>query len=379
VSLVINEHRHYLADSIRLAAFERAIAAIVRPGDIVLDLGSGTGVLGLLAARAGASRIYALEATAVSGLARQIAAANGFADRVTVVRGLSTWVTLPEQADVLITDQIGNFGVEAGLFEYLSDARRRLLKPNALTIPSRLTWMVAPVECPQVRGWVSFWEQPRAGLDFSPVSRPARSSGYPVVLDAAALLAEAQPLASAPPDTPPPSGLVAGEVSCVIDRAGTLDGVGGWFVAELAPGIAFTNSPNAPERIDRGQIVLPIAPIDVVAGDLVRIRVRLRPTSLMTEWRVIVTNAAGVERANCRRSTFDGMLLASEDLQRNAATARPVLSPRGRARRLALELCDGSHTVAEIERGVRGAFGDVLATEEDAAAFVADVLSADVV
>src|SRR5688572_15264486 len=86
MSLVLDEHRELLADRHRVTAFSRAIAATVRPGDVVVDLASGTGILGLLACRAGAIRVYSLEIDGIAGLAREFAAANGYGDRITVVR-----------------------------------------------------------------------------------------------------------------------------------------------------------------------------------------------------------------------------------------------------------------------------------------------------
>ena len=116
------------------------------PGAVVVDLGSGTGVLGLLACQAGAKRVYSIEETSLIELARDICQANGFADRIRFIKGLSTRVDLPEPADVILADQIGHFGFEAGLFDYFSDARRRFLKPNGVTIPQRITFCIAPVE-----------------------------------------------------------------------------------------------------------------------------------------------------------------------------------------------------------------------------------------
>jgi protein arginine N-methyltransferase 1 len=85
MSEVLDEHRLYLSDAVRVRAYERAICAIVRPGDVVLDLGAGTGVLGLLACRAGARRVYAVDGGGILGVARALARANGVADRITHV------------------------------------------------------------------------------------------------------------------------------------------------------------------------------------------------------------------------------------------------------------------------------------------------------
>jgi hypothetical protein len=58
-----------------------------------------------------------------------IAAANGLADRIAIINGHSQQVSLPERADVVLCDQIGHFGFEAGLLQFFEDARRRFLKP----------------------------------------------------------------------------------------------------------------------------------------------------------------------------------------------------------------------------------------------------------
>src|SRR6478672_4716496 len=106
MSRVIDEHRRYLRDRARVGAFDRAIREVVRSGDVVVDLASGTGILGLLACRAGARRVYAIESTPIARLASEIAAANGWSDRITAVRGIAAQVTIPEPADVIVSDQI---------------------------------------------------------------------------------------------------------------------------------------------------------------------------------------------------------------------------------------------------------------------------------
>src|SRR5204863_7107587 len=112
MSMILDEHRQYLSDGTRVTALSAAIERVVKPGAVVVDLGAGTGILGLLACRAGARRVYSIEAGGMIELAREIARANGFEDRIVFVKGLSTQVDLPEKADVLIADQIGRFGFE---------------------------------------------------------------------------------------------------------------------------------------------------------------------------------------------------------------------------------------------------------------------------
>ncbi len=145
-SAILHEHRHYLADEVRVSAFRQAIAQVVKPGDIVLDLGAGTGILGLLACQAGARRIYSIEEGAIIELARQLFEINGYQDRVVFIKDLSMRVDLPEKVDVVIADQIG-FGPEFGLLDSLSDARDRFLKTGGRLIPARVDLFLAPVEC----------------------------------------------------------------------------------------------------------------------------------------------------------------------------------------------------------------------------------------
>jgi predicted RNA methylase len=102
MSLVVDAHREFLSDAVRLRAYEAAICRHVRAGDVVVDLGAGSGILGLLACRAGASRVYAIEPSGLIELARAIAVENGVADRIRWIHQAAVEVTLPERADVLV-------------------------------------------------------------------------------------------------------------------------------------------------------------------------------------------------------------------------------------------------------------------------------------
>jgi protein arginine N-methyltransferase 1 len=377
LSLVVDEHRHYLADHARLSAFRQAIEEVVRPGAVVLDLGAGTGILGLLACRAGARQVYAIDEGGIIEVARSLCRANGFQDRVCFIKGFSRHVDLPEKADVVVADQIGRFGFDAGVLEYFNDARERFLKPGGLTIPSRVDLWVAPVEHGLMWEQVDFWNGSCEGLDLSPVRPWAANTGYPVGLSPDHLLGTPVRAASldCAGDLPPSFAL---EASALATRAGLLHGIGGWFSAQLSETVTMSNSPTARHPINRANVFFPVEhPVGLAAGDRVQINMHIIPAELLITWTVEVSEdgGKGARKARFTHSTFRGMLISREDLQRTQPGFRPRLMPRGEARRTVLELCDGQRALAEIEAEVYRRHHPLFRSPDEAAVFVAEVVT----
>src|SRR5437588_4626606 len=102
-----DSHVMMLSDYVRTATYREAIGRHVRDKTVV-ELGCGSGVLACFAARAGARRVYAIEETAIIEVAREIVRRNGFADRIELIHANSTLATIPEQADVVYSEIIGN-------------------------------------------------------------------------------------------------------------------------------------------------------------------------------------------------------------------------------------------------------------------------------
>ena len=140
---------HMLNDRVRTVSFLSGIAETVNPGDVVLDIGTGPGVLAMAAVHAGAKHVYAIEASGIGERAQEIFEANGLANRITLLRGYSTTVNLPEKADVLVSEIIGNDPLGERVVETTVDARKRLLKPEARLIPSKLRIFGVPVTIPR--------------------------------------------------------------------------------------------------------------------------------------------------------------------------------------------------------------------------------------
>lgn len=372
MSLVVDTHREYLEDPVRIEAFRAAIHERVRPGDIVCDLGAGTGILGLFACQAGAARVYAIESTGMIGVARSIAAANGFADRLRYLHGESRTLSLPEPVDGVVCDQIGRFGFDAGLFDVMDDARR-FLRGGGWTVPGTLTLHVAAIEAPDVRRRIDFWAFPIAGLSVAPAATWAMNTGYPVHLAPAQLLGPASAVAELDLPQPAPTPLVM-TATLRVERDGTLDGLGGWFSSRLSPGTILTNAPGAPRRLHRRNVVLPVTPaVAVQEGDTIDLKVQVLPADLLVAWQGIVTTRRG--RSRFSHSTLQGMLLTPDDVRRLRPTEAPRLTERGRARLSVLQLCDGVRPLEDIERAVRERHPSLFRSATDAAVFVAEVVS----
>lgn len=146
-------HIRLLDDVRRTRAFGRALAEAIRPGDVVADLGCGSGILSLLALKHGASRVYAVDRAGVVELARLLARENGVEDRMVVLRGRSYDVRLPERVDVVVSEMLGHLPFEEDLVGVLADARRRFLKPGGRMVPSSVRMMGAPALHAGPRRW----------------------------------------------------------------------------------------------------------------------------------------------------------------------------------------------------------------------------------
>jgi type I protein arginine methyltransferase len=174
-------HIMMLNDHARTKSYIAAINEVVRPEDIVLDIGTGTGILAMSAAKAGAKHVYAIEATPIGQVAKAMFKANGVEDKITLLQGWSTQLQLPERADVLVSEIIGNEPLAENVLQVTGDAVHRLLKPNARLIPSKVKIYGLPVIIPQstlikhtcvgetLQQWKSWY-----GLDFTPLATTAQ-------------------------------------------------------------------------------------------------------------------------------------------------------------------------------------------------------------
>ena len=247
----LNHHRLMLADDVRMQAYQEAISRQVRPGMRVLDLGTGTGVLAMWAAKAGAE-VVAIEPHEVIHVAEALARANELDAQIRFLKGDSRVLSLEGPVDLVVTECMGNFFVTDEMQPVLRDLPRHLT-PDALTIPRQISLHLAAATLPMWRE-LSFWQQPVGDLDLSAASAFAHQAAYVIACEpelvsteracvAAFLLIEA-------PDT-------LTLRSCLsVTRAVTLHALVGWFDADLGEGITLSTQPGVSSGRERRASVL---------------------------------------------------------------------------------------------------------------------------
>ncbi|MEO0495044.1 MAG: 50S ribosomal protein L11 methyltransferase [Actinomycetota bacterium] len=293
---VLDYHLSMLLDTHRLDAFRRAIDAAVAPGDVVVDIGCGTGILSFMACEAGARRVYAIEGAPILEVARELAVANGFDEKIEFIEGWSIDVDLPEPADVLITETIGSAGLDEGIVAWAADARARLLRPGAAVIPSRLRFWVAPVHMTDDHALITDWLDTGLPYDLGPALRRAAHSLWFTRVVPDHLLGQPEPaldvdLAAGDGDALAASGTLE------VTHDGTIHGLACWFDSLLAAGITVDNSPPRTES-SWGHGFMPIQePMAVHRGQVLRWSIEISADGHHWTWEVAAASAPTADSA----------------------------------------------------------------------------------
>ncbi|KAG9147371.1 hypothetical protein Leryth_019513 [Lithospermum erythrorhizon] len=140
--------KEMLSDKVRMDAYYNAIFQNKHhfQGKTVLDVGTGSGILAIWSAQAGARKVYAVEATKMADHARELVKANGFSNVVEVIEGSMEDINLPEKVDVIISEWMGYFLLRESMFDTVIFARDRWLKLDGMMYPSHARIWLAPMK-----------------------------------------------------------------------------------------------------------------------------------------------------------------------------------------------------------------------------------------
>jgi len=301
-----------LADAPRMEAYAAALRETVNRDSVVMDLGCGPGVFALLACKLGARRVYAVEPDNVIGLAREAAVANGFVDRMVFFEKLSTEIAVPEPATIIVSDLRGVLPWFEQNISSIIDARKRLLAPRGVLIPSRDILWAAVVEAPeQYAELVSPWQN-QFDLDLSAGTRFITNNWRKTHIKPEQFLAE--PVCWSTIDYGEvESRDVRAEISWRSARNGTAHGFAAWFASELVDGIGFSNHPSAPRMI-YGQGFFPFSqPVQVAENDRIALRLAADFVQDNYVWRWDTDFID--QKVSFRQSTFYGVPLSTAQLR----------------------------------------------------------------
>lgn len=284
---VADYHWEMLNDRPRNRAYDAALRRAVRPGDRVLEIGSGAGLVAMMAARAGAAEVISCEmAPGMAAIAAENVAANGLSERVRIVAKRSSDLAigrdLPGLADLLVSELIHHDLVGDGMLDAHRDAIPRLLRPGGAVLPRYVSVMVAFAQAPPLRFPVSTVE----GFDVSAVERLRPPTlcldpGSPGI----ALRSEPGTLfrfdMARPERWPAPRGAVT-----VQGAGGVADAIVQWVRIEMddsgAPDSVYENRPEPGRRSHWGVNLTHLAkPLDLSAGRAYQIQGRYGANRLL--------------------------------------------------------------------------------------------------
>jgi type I protein arginine methyltransferase len=302
-------HELMLNDRLRMVAYRKAIFETVRPGDIVLDLGTGTGILSQWALEAGARRVFGIDFNpAILARATERIRDAGLADRFEPINQLSFDVQLPQRVDVLISEIIGNLADNEDFQPILHDAIRRFVAPGGRILPMTTASYLVPVAALLAHHHVATGAIARltprydiAALYREKQIRSPFNLYYDCILSRRSYLSRPALLRAYHGAWDQPATYHC-DRSFTIEQAGRLTGFKGYFVAALTPDTTLDISSDdiaAAETSDSWKhAYLPIEhPIDVEQGDRLDVSVTRRYPDGDRAFRQIYGWQGQVERA----------------------------------------------------------------------------------
>jgi type II protein arginine methyltransferase len=240
-------HFEMLNDEERNAAFEKALSRVILDDTIVLDIGSGTGLLAMMAARAGAGETYSCEMVApLAELARETIGRNGLADKILILNkkstDLSVGIDMARKANLLVTETVDCGLLGEGIIPSIKHAKENLLTHDAQIIPMSASVLAMVVESPRLRHLNHV--NTAAGFDVSLIRQYASARYFPVRLSAFNYIPLTEPFEAFHFDFVKGTLLPARETIHVpVARDGTCQTIIFWFNMQLDSETSISNEP----------------------------------------------------------------------------------------------------------------------------------------
>jgi type I protein arginine methyltransferase len=268
----VSYHKWMLQDDVRTEALQAMIDELVRPGDVVADIGTGSGILAVLARRAGAARVHAIDPSPIVKLAERMAADNGEAEHIVFHEADAATVELPEQVDVVFAECLGNFAFGDGMFRALQRFSERWLKPGGRRGPTEVRLYLQPADSRLFWDPWRFWEGGWKGLDLS--SFVGAEENRVNVVDVVQSFCWAEPALVATFDPYDRADAYTLSAEWAIPEGRLVTGLAGWFEVDWAPGAPMGSGPADPST-HWSQVIFPVPRRTAGPGERLRASVHV--------------------------------------------------------------------------------------------------------
>jgi protein arginine N-methyltransferase 1 len=378
----IGDYGDMIADKVRMDPYAYALKAVIEPDSVVLDIGTGTGMHALLACKFGARKVYAIEPNDSIHLARELAQVNGYADRIEFFQDVSTHVSLPEKADVIVSDLRGVLPLYGGHIPAIIDARERHLAPGGVLIPKRDTMWVSLVETDKVYNeLIGPWDYPY-GLAMEEAKQIVLNTWIEENTDTfrkSNLLTEPQIWTELDYTSIENPDVSSSRLIQKATRDGTAHGLLLWFDGEIAEGIRVFNGPGAEKMAEvYGCGFFPLLePVSIEKGDTISLDIRadLIEDEYNWHWHTRIQSGDNPQaiKADFQQSIDLESRLESAVLHESVLNFRPSRSEAGEIIHFILGMMDGGNTIDQISRQVQGKFPVRFKTQREAQFYVNDL------
>jgi protein arginine N-methyltransferase 1 len=166
-----------LADNGRVDAYYHGILKHVKQGDVVVDLGTGTGILSFFASLKEPKKIYAIEHSKRIIKAAEAAAHHNGIRNIDFVNVNSKDFIAEEKVDVILHEQMGPFLFDENMVENVLDLRDRVLRKGGKILPSKFELFIEPVKIVEAKRVPFIWEQKVHNVSFECFRNLTREAG----------------------------------------------------------------------------------------------------------------------------------------------------------------------------------------------------------
>ncbi|PRT52761.1 Protein arginine N-methyltransferase 1 [Wickerhamiella sorbophila] len=280
-------HEEMLKDRVRTLAYRDAI---MRNRDlfkdkVVLDVGCGSGILSMFAARAGAKKVIGVDRSQIIHMARKIVEVNGLSDTITLIQGQMEEVKLPvPKVDIIISEWMGYFLLFESMLDTVLYARDHYLVEGGLILPDRTTLLMAAIEDAEYKDEkVGYWDDVY-GFDYTPFKDIVTEEPIVDIVESKAVISNSVEIGSIDLYTVKKEDLAyRHRFDLTFDRSDTCHALVSWFDIDFAQRlpnpVSFSTGPFDKPTHWKQTVVYTPTELQVNAGDRLVGEIHIAPNS----------------------------------------------------------------------------------------------------